>query len=185
MDYNNTYFDLLCARGSETPTPEKCVRHTIFPGALGGKRTKDNVCFLSEREALTAWGLLLRMCPGDVSRGRVAQGIGRLLDRLPRTRKAAWLRRAIREYAGDRPVSDVGTLWHCDGRRVTGTRVQLAHETGLAYNRVRDLLAGRRSSALGWAASPERAKEGPGKRGPKPRPRASDLFAEEFDGNFF
>lgn len=185
MRYTRLYTDFILRRGSPDPTATRTVKHSVFPGAFGGTRTRENTVFLTEREALVASGMLLRMCPGEVSRSRVAQGIGRLLDHLPHTRKATWLRRAVRKYAGDRPVSDVATLWHCDGRVETGTRLQLAQATGLEYNRVRDLLAGRRSSALGWAASPERAKEGPGKRGPKPRARAHEFFEEAFDANLF
>jgi uncharacterized protein YidB (DUF937 family) len=185
MRYTKIYTTFILRRGSPDPTSERTIRHAVFPGAFGGTRTRENTVYLTAREALIASGMLLRMCPGEVSRARVAQGIGRLLDRLPRTGKTTWLRRAVRQYAGDRPVSDVATLWNCDGRVETGTRVQLAQATGLEYNRVRDLLAGRRSSALGWAASPERAQQGPGKRGPKPRVRAPDIFKDEFDANFF
>lgn len=175
MRYTKLYAHLIAARGSLEPTPDRWVKHRVFPGPFGGRRDRENEVYLTPREALVASAMLLRLCPGEVSRSRVARGIGNLLDRLPRTRKTSWIRRAIRRYAGERPVSDIITLYHHDGRSVSGTRQQLALSTGIDYDRIRDLIAGRRGMARGWSASRDRAKQGPAKRGPKSRD-GFDLF---------
>jgi len=185
MHYAKLYATLIASRGETNPTPERYVRHAVFPSAFGGTRCRENFVFLTARESFAAAGMLLRMCPGEVSRGRVAMGIGNMLDRFPVNKKTAWLRRAVRRYAGERPRSETATLWNYDGRKATGTRIQLSLATGIDYDRVRDLLTGRREMARGWSASEERAKQGPAKRGPRPKDRRMDFFKEEFGSSFF
>lgn len=59
------------------------------------------------------------------------------------------------------------TLYHNDGRTAHGTYADLEIQTGLEYNRIRDLVKGRRRISSLWSASEKEAKRGNLKRGRK------------------
>ncbi|WP_347138854.1 hypothetical protein [Paracoccus sp. SSK6] len=59
------------------------------------------------------------------------------------------------------------TLFHSSGASATGSRQDLVALTGLHYERVRDLLTGRRRYASGWALSAKEARKGPATPGRK------------------
>lgn len=75
------------------------------------------------------------------------------------------------------------TLYSTTGATASGTRAQLAAATGLHYERVRDLLTGRRRFTQGWAATEEEARRGYVGGG---RPRSPEIApAPEAGSDFF
>lgn len=77
------------------------------------------------------------------------------------------------------------TLHHASGTSATGTRKELARLTGLSYDRVRDLLTGRRRYALGWSASAAEARKGPAASGRPRKTAPPPPVAEAPEPEFF
>jgi hypothetical protein len=128
--------------------------------------------------------MLWRLAPSTRIKRKYAQHlISRLNtpEMLALGGRTAWLLRAIRPFVvGDANFNTsprTATLWHTDGRWVSGSMPVLATETGLDPRRVRDLVCGRRVYANGWATTPEAAAGGRRRRGrPKAEKSAWDFF---------
>jgi hypothetical protein len=88
-------------------------------------------------------------------------------------------RLAVLEEHGNADVQ-IHTFHHSSGAKAQGTRRELIAATGLSVQRVKDLIAGRRRFAKGWATAESEAKRGrlPAGRKPKPAPAASDFFED-------
>lgn len=74
----------------------------------------------------------------------------------------------------------IHTFFHTSGARAQGTRRELIGATGLSVQRVKDLIAGRRRYAKGWATTESEAKRGRARAGRKPKspPNALEFFEE-------
>ena len=181
MDYVPAYASFI-AHFDREPSDARPIAHTVIPPSFGGTRTKRNTMFLNARECLHACGMLWRIAPNDRVRRRYARALWARLhtpEFLALGGRTAWLLRAIRPFCtGDASANTApknATLWHVDGRVVSGSQPVLAVETGLDPRRVRDLVCGRRPYAGGWATSPKAAAGGRRKRG---RPRVETDFLD-------
>ena len=81
----------------------------------------------------------------------------------------------------------VHTLFCQDGRRASGTPMELRVETGLPHGRIHDLLSGRRRYIKGWAGTEAEAKRGfvGGGRRRKTEPAPEPEFFQESGASFF
>lgn len=183
MDYVARYAHFI-ARFDGEPSDERTVSHGVVPPTFGGARSKRNTVYLNPREALHAIGMLWRIAPNFRVKKRYARTILARLN-TPEMQalggRTTWLLQAIRPYVtGDASANTVprlATLWHSDGRSVSGSQPVLAVETGLDPRRVRDLVCGRRNYAGGWATSPQAAAGGRRKPGrPKVKKHGLDFF---------
>lgn len=118
-----------------------------------------------------------------------AKSIVRALRRSPALIESAGVLRERAEHLAGLSVhgnSDPRprTLHHASGATATGTRQDLARLTGLRYDRIRDLLTGRRRYASGWSVSADEARKGPGTPG-RPRKPAPPPAMEAPEPEFF
>lgn len=174
MDHRTLFADFF-ARFEDAPSPGRTIAHTIWPGSLGGRRTKANTVYVNAREALHAYAIMWR-CPGvpTLARRRYARFLLARLnapEMLHLAGRRSWLLRAIAPYTSGanslHAAPIFAKLWHVDGRVAEGNQPDLAAQTGLEQRRVRDLVCGRRSYASGWCTSKNETILGYRKKGRK------------------
>lgn len=159
------YVDLIAKNSSSVKTPDTPIE------LLG--------LFVSPEIWIQAQNLLLDLLSAErVGLARVqAQDIVRTMRRYPALIERAGDLRIRAEQLGGVALHGNAdprprTLHHASGASATGTRKDLARLTGLHYERVRDLLTGRRRFALGWALTAAEARKGPDTPGRKRKPAA-------------
>lgn len=173
------FIDCVAANSSDTPSDNQ-------PFELIGR-------YVSDKTWVDAKTILFDEFERTESAGFVrayARDIVRTLRRSPALMQCAGVLRERAEQTAGLTVhgnSDPRprTLHHRSGMTVTGTRRELMQLTGLTYERVRDLVSNRRRYALGWSASAEEARRGPGKAGRPRKPPAPPPEAKAPEPEFF
>lgn len=164
------------------------------PISFGASATPGNRRYASAEiwaEAQRLWFRVLGSQKTKAAAKRHAKAVLKTLEAHPDLRQSSVdLPALCAKYSGRHGnLSNMTfTLYSTTGATATGTRSQLALATGLPYERVRDLLTGRRRFTHGWAATEEEARRGyvgggrPRSLKPAPAPEAAAAGLDFFDG---
>lgn len=149
------YIDLIARQSSEHPspdTPHECL------GAYVSAQTwvEAKTLLLDHMEAQKPSGLARVLARDIIKTLRKNTAIMKVAGDL-QVRSEQLSGMSVHGNTDPRPH----TLHHQSGAKATGSRKELAAATGLNYDRIRDLITGRRRIALGWSASAQEAKKGP------------------------
>lgn len=170
------YADFVARRFSETKTDTHSHAFLTTPTSIGGRTEAANRVWLSLPDWVHAHGLFLDILEGmerPSALKKHAAIILKELEKMDALDEGVELMKRCSKWAPIHGNSRYpATLYHTDGRQVSGDAVSLSAATGLEYNHVRDLVHGRRRYYSGWCGSEKEAKRGKLRPGKKPKPRS-------------
>jgi len=155
----------------------------IYPPSIYGEKVSSNTIIVTEKGWIEAHRILMKE-----------------MERMPvfgPVRKQARHTKQLMEKHGlydvnlmqiinkhiDTPTNEAGPfiIYNEDGRTAEGTYKQIQTQTGLSYNRVRDVVTGLRRMSNNWYGDKKQAKIGR----LKPGGRRKDFFDNEIEENVF
>jgi hypothetical protein len=168
------HIDIILGKGDRRPSQEKPNMIYLTPIRMGGPRAAANRYYLSNEDWSAAQVALLeafRARDIPLFTRRYAKDVMRDMARLDLGKEADPLRLlclSLTERDSNR--NQPWTLYHEDGRQAYGLFTELAAQTGLDHNRIRDIAGAnpRRRYASGWCGDRFQALIGRKKAGRKP-----------------